>query len=331
LADVRLGVFNRVFVAGSLGEAYRHRLKEELKLRMPDDLLPCVFFLAVGDATNLHYGGTGFFVSTRSEAVSDRSYVYLVAAKHSIEKAKEEPGTLYLRVNSKDGGSRLLEAPVDWIYSERDGSDIAVAYFPLPWSADLEIKYIPVDLAVTQQTIASHEIGIGDELCVVGLFTEHTGAARNRPIVRGGILASMPHEPLEDPDTGHPYSAYLAEVRSAGGLSGSPVFVAFPLGRLRGSTERVHSDEHEAIQVDLAPRAPAYALLLGALRGHWNLANRTDSVAFGSEDLKAVNMGIAIVTPVQDALDIINGEELVKQRRTMDREETKRHAPRPGT
>lgn len=301
-----------------------------MPLRIPDDLLPCVFFLATGDPTDLHYGGTGFFVSIRSVAVPNRSYVYLVTAKHSLEKAKQEPGRLYLRVNAKDGGSRLLDAPIDWIYSARDGSDIAVAYFPLPWDPELDIKYIPVILAVTRKTIEDHEIGIGDELAVVGLFTERTGAARNLPIVRGGVLASMPHEPLQDPDTGLPYSAYLAEVRSSGGLSGSPVFVIFPLGRLSPLTPRAGSGEAGAVEMNLRNQAPSYGLLLGVLRGHWDLESRHDALAFGEEDLRAVNMGIAIVTPIEDALAIIDGEELVEQRRVLDREEAKQHVPGPG-
>jgi hypothetical protein len=251
----------------------------------------------------------------------------MVAGKHSIEKAKEDPGRLYLRVNTTDGGSRLLEAPLDWMYSARDGSDVAIAYFPLPWDPDLDIKFIPVVLAITRRAIDDHEIGIGDELCVVGLFTERTGTARNLPIVRGGILASMPQEPLIDPETGAPYSAYLAEIRSAGGLSGSPVFVLFPVGRLSPLTARAGTDEVGAVNMNQRNRAPSYGLLLGVLRGHWNLENHSDPLAFGEEDLAAVNMGIAIVTPIQDALDIINGDELVEQRKRLDREEVKQFPP----
>ena len=196
--DRRLGGLER-WVIGDPREAL---------LRIPDQVLSCVFFLAVGVPDNLKCGGTGFFLSAiRSEAVSDRSYVYLVTAKHSIENAKQLPGTLYLRLNTKDGGNRLYKAPVDWEYKgNRSGSDAAVAFFPMPWDEALDISYISALAAVTPEIIDSHEIGIGDELCMVGLFTEHRGTTRNLPIVRGGILASMPQEPPGGPGDRSPIS-----------------------------------------------------------------------------------------------------------------------------
>ena len=87
------------------------------------------------------------------------------------------------------------------------------------------------------------------------------------------------------------------------------------------------SNEAGAVDMNQRNRAPSYGLLLGVLRGHWNLENRSDPLAFGEEDLAAVNMGIAIVTPIQDALDIINGDELVERRKRLDRVEAKRFPP----
>ena len=74
--------------------------------------------------------------------------------------------------------------------------------------------------------IRSLNVGIGDELITVGLFTQRHGAQKKIPIVRSGIIAAMPDEPFEDQNTGKPYHAYLVEARSIGGLSGSPVFVS---------------------------------------------------------------------------------------------------------
>ena len=65
------------------------------------------------------------------------------------------------------------------------------------------------------------EIGIGSEVYFPGLFVHHHG--RNEPIVRGGIVSSMPTEPVLT-EFGEIH-AYLAEARSVGGLSGSPVIV----------------------------------------------------------------------------------------------------------
>jgi hypothetical protein len=80
---------------------------------------------------------------------------------------------------------------------------------------------IPLSIAVTPEIIAQHGIGLGDEVVIAGLFTQRHGRDRNLPILRGGLLASMPNEPLFDERTGFQYNAYIVEVRSIGGLSGS--------------------------------------------------------------------------------------------------------------
>ena len=60
----------------------------------------------------------------------------------------------------------------------------------------------------TQEIIDARGIGPGDDLVVMGLFASHVGRRRNLPIVRTGNIASMPQEPLVDPNTGQSYDAY---------------------------------------------------------------------------------------------------------------------------
>jgi hypothetical protein len=59
---------------------------------------------------------------------------------------------------------------------------------------------------------------------MVGLFTRFTGTTHLIPIVRTGNVAMMPRDRLPIAGFGE-MEAYLAEGRSIGGLSGSPVFV----------------------------------------------------------------------------------------------------------
>ncbi len=146
---------------------------------------------------------------------------------------------------------------------------------------------------------------------IAGLFTEHYGNQQNLPIVRSGIIAAMPTEPLEDTTTGLEYYAYLAEVRSIGGLSGSPVFVF--LGPARTYQKKVTLSRK--------------VYLLGLVRGHWDIKHHRQPLDFGMDELQEVNMGIATITPFQDALEIINSEELVKARRHFDKEQAKSKAP----
>ncbi len=247
-------------------------------------------------------------MSVSAHESPDLSFVYLITAKHCVEAAQREGQDLHIRVNLKAGGSEYLRIRGDWILS--DTSDVGVIpILELPDGS--EVRTIGDQMAVTDETIRDKNIGIGDELLVVGLFTRHSGKQRNLPILRGGMISAMPSEPLSGQD-GVPYYGYLAELRSIGGLSGSPVFVV---------------KENVAVPVASTPnlgiplrKTQTEFHFLGLVRGHWD---ETDS-QLGDLDMpggeKAVNMGIAIITPSQDCLAILAGEELTKQRRRMAKE-----------
>lgn len=54
--------------------------------------------------------------------------------------------------------------------------------------------------------------------------------------------------------------------------------------------------------------------LLGMIRGHWDLERRAHDVAVADEgeETERLNTGIAMVTPIQDVLRVINSEEMSK-------------------
>jgi hypothetical protein len=60
----------------------------------------------------------------------------------------------------------------------------------------------------------------------IGLFTRRIGSQRNIPIVRIGNVAALPEELIRT--RSGLMKAYLVEMRSIAGLSGSPVFVDLP-------------------------------------------------------------------------------------------------------
>ena len=74
-----------------------------------------------------------------------------------------------------------------------------------------------------------HPLGVGDRLYFPGLFAHHFGNERLQPIVRQGTMAAMNREPVVTNLDGNDVEidAYLVEVHSIGGLSGSPVIVRF--------------------------------------------------------------------------------------------------------
>src|SRR4029077_15217810 len=87
----------------------------------------------------------------------------------------------------------------------------------------------PISLAITDDQIdapgqGDRKVELGDEVFFTGLFHPHCGEGKNIPIVRIGNVAALREEPVLNPD-GRPADLYLAESRSIGGLSGSPVFM----------------------------------------------------------------------------------------------------------
>jgi Trypsin-like peptidase domain len=280
-------------------------------MRVPDMMLDSVAYLCVKNANGTVVpAGTGFFLSVKSETREQIRHGYLVTARHCIESAAPY-GALYARMNrTENGEAGLVELEPSWTYHDDETNDVAVLHFA---PRGFRIVVVERESLATADVIENESIGIGEELMVVGLFTRRHGRTANRPIVRAGIIAAMPDEPLEDHRSGLPYDAYLAEVRSIGGLSGSPVWVVINPARFHQSR--------------LEHRLHFY--LLGLIRGHWPKKEEWLSDSSGPEQ-DSLNTGIAIVTPIQKALDIIDSEESAKERRRVDREETRREGADRG-
>lgn len=212
-----------------------------------------------------------------------------------------------MRVNPVQGGANIIDLPPleRWLTPE-NAADVAAVRLTPP-APRYDLAPVTNSMFAGNEVIAEERMGIGDELVVTGLFRSHYGVQRNEPIVRSGIIAAMPADPLTDPDTGEPYSAYLAELRSLGGLSGSPVFVRLDPQR---AYNRVATRKY---------------YLLGLVRGHWD-ARRGADVEFGPE-AGEVNAGIAIVTPIAELTNLLYQDDEVKYRRRTEREWLTENAP----
>jgi hypothetical protein len=183
-----------------------------------------------------------------------------------------------------------------------DAVDLAALPIQLP--TEVLVTHYGESTFVTDEKVADYGIGIGDEIAMAGLFHQREGAERNIPILRSGIISAMPDEALVDKQ-GRPFDSYLVEVRSIGGLSGSPVFVILPPTRplVEGITTPVPGSFH----------------LLGIVRGHWS---QDALVSFNGKptflDIEQFNAGIASVTPMQQVAELLRTEPLVKH---LDRQE----------
>jgi hypothetical protein len=96
---------------------------------------------------------------------------------------------------------------------------------------------------------------------------------------------------------------YLAEGRSIGGLSGSPVFV-------RPTTRIVGLGNEQGPQSVFGVGGFHF---LGLMRGHWDLPLGVDV-----GHAEAVNMGISIVVPAKKILETLYHPELVALRNQQD-------------
>jgi hypothetical protein len=302
-ADTRAGGITR-WVLGDPAEL----------MRIPDNLLDLPVFLCVDDpGEGLKPMGTAFFLGLRGKPPSG----YLVTARHCVEKARSY-GQLYARLNKVGGGIATIKLENPWFFGDNDADDVAVASFPLVEAYAAGFDGWPMEIPVwclTEEKTKKEEVGVGDEVIAVGLFTHRDGKHQNRPIVRSGIIAAMPDEPL-DGSRGE-YDAYLVEIRSIGGLSGSPVFLMLPPGRVRPNKGSGWGFEMHRREF----------FLMGLVRGHWD-KNTPEYADMIGDDVPQLNTGVAIVTPIHKAVEVImNKEELVKERKQREREAAERNAP----
>jgi hypothetical protein len=282
-------------------------------MQISSEFLECVVFVHCEMGGIRRPAGTAFFVSLPAEQ-NGNSFRYLVTAKHVIDgvRAHSSDRIVHLRVNVRGGGFDWVDSAVDdWVTLEGDEYiDVAV----LPWlntsALVVDHQSIPAWAFLDNATLPKvHKVGLGDELFMTGLFVSHHGRKRNIPIVRFGNIAAMPDEPVHTSEGN--MSAYLAEARSLGGLSGSPAFVV--IGPLRVD------DKGEA---DIYRRS---IRLLGLVRGHWDAElteeeadTLIDSHLDGRREL--VNMGIAIIVPVDKILEVLNQPMPEENRRAQEEE-----------
>lgn len=208
--------------------------------RIPDGYLDAVIYLyrSVKDAeTGVHTGGSGFLIAQPLARDSKRSFTIAVTNRHVIED-----GCSVVRLNNRDGSTHILDIEERaWLMPD-DGSDLAV--FPLPVDREMQkLSQISRGALLSQAELGEKNIGIGDEVFLIGRFIGNDGRQTNVPTVRFGNIAQMPTV-LTD-DYGREQESFLVEVRSVGGYSGSPVLVHIaplsfrPEGRL-GQTPALH-------------------------------------------------------------------------------------------
>jgi hypothetical protein len=322
--DERITGFPKYYLGGKPVDA---------DMRVSEDYLESVCFICVkvpleNENYRLEFAGTGFIVSfpTRFQTVRMTCFV---TAKHVIQNIRKAGYTeIFVRINTEHGQSVVTELKGEWHYSDNPAVDVAVTFPGFPIVPGLKVHSVALENFATDEKIKQESIGIGDDVFAIGLFTHKSGNERNTPIMRTGIIASMPDEPLEtgeDDELPGICKIYLVELRSIGGISGSPVFVHLDFWRLGPNMFEK--------RIDIGGLTiQRKTFLLGLIRGHWNLERRVvahDHVPPATEDeeIEKLNTGIAMVTPIKDVLDIINGEAMMKKRLEVEKDYISQHKP----
>jgi hypothetical protein len=291
----------------------------------------CVCFVYANIKGECKPVGTAFFLAIPISDTHDA--IALVTALHVVAKIQQrsDDGKTFVRVNTKDGGFQMLAVNTDaWQKPDQSTEivDVCFCAWPFPWEeSDYDIRYFSAKQVATKDVMKDRRICVGNEVAFAGLFVNHHGQKRNEPIVRFGNISAIPAE-LVSIKYGD-IEAYLIESRSVGGLSGSPVFVDPGQFRI--------ADDGASREWRSTGEPGGY--LLGVMHGHWEApkeaaeidakeaeaaevdakeAEEADSPEAAEEDYfgiakEYINMGIAVVTPIDKVLKLIE-ESLWGQR-----------------
>ena len=184
--------------------------------RLQDNVLDCVVYLYPSKheaEEGIGSGGSGFLLRVAAKLIPKSHFNFVVTNRHVVDG-----GAKCIRLNTQDGKTDVFEFNPDRLFVSK-ADDLAIILMPtIPET--YSINAIPRESLVTKDFIKEHDIGIGDEILMLGRFINREGAQRNSPTARFGHIAQMMGDPINGQE-----EAILGEVRSIGGYSGSPVYV----------------------------------------------------------------------------------------------------------
>lgn len=222
--------------------------------RIQDRITHCAFYLYAdldSAKKGQQAGGTGFVVARihSSPILGGAGRLFLVSNKHVVH----QHGCSVARINRKDGGVDFIDLePHEWI--AHPNHDIA-AIGTNQIDPDVhECTWVHYNQLMDREFYTGRDVGVGDDVFMVGRFIGHDGGVRNRPSVRFGNISLAPADILNS-ETGIREESFGVEMRSKPGYSGSPVFVY----------------DFLSVRASLAtPRIDGFQVLLGVEWGHIN-------------------------------------------------------------
>lgn len=272
--------------------------------RIVADYVESLVFLyptAEAACANEDAGGSGFLLGVEYKEQPARAHVYVVTNGHVSDMTSP---SRVVRMQSRDGEILDLSGK-NWVEAEED--DVAVCSLDRSalFSDVAMVRATDVlregDLEDDTATYRSDHPRYGDEVFMASRLANEKLKDGSVPAVRFGTLASSRPAAVEHP-RGFYQDSFLVEMRSVSGHSGSPVFLHYNDATL-----------HMRQGLKIGP-VPADIRLLGIDWGH--LEERFGTSPVGSS---AWNAGISCIVPAWKITELLEDEELIKERRRVER------------
>lgn len=313
-----------------LGEASYNAWKIVGMPRIPDaEKLVCFLYKNKDDAKHgIKSGATGFvvgvpFKKVGSHVPKDACHYYIVTCDHVVDRFDNamHVGSTVVRVSSKKGGSSIIKnLPVkNWVSDKNN--DIAVCPIDLE-GTDCDVSIIQLSMTVTKEQIEQADIGLGDDLFMVGRFVDHPSISVNEPVARFGSISRIVKK-----ENSEEIESYYADMHSRTGFSGSPVIVY----RTPGSNLKNIFEEKDDNKKYKASKL-SFILLLGIHRGsfpeewevHRNIAKKGKPQEWEKDEnlITKGASGLSRVIPAQYLYNLLmNDDDLKTMRKEKESEE----------
>jgi len=243
----------------------------------------------------------------------DQYHLYAATCRHLIQPREErkQPSPV-VRMNTLDGRVKVIPAKVDeWKCSVTN--DVAV--LPLDYDPTYRQLHLNVDLFLTQEVMRQHDVGVGDDVVMVGRLVHHDGTQTNQPSVRFGRISMMPANVYHPSSDSRLEESFIIEVFSVSGYSGSPVFVRpFPGPKLSMWPSISSPNTNNAI-TQSGFCTPPQGTQQTTRGGPWLLGVEWGYI--NNHDQKYNNTGVCGVVPAWRLRELLDCDEL-KERRKAD-------------
>jgi|ERR1700722_4097873 len=294
--------------------------------RIPDYLLDCAIYLyeSAKDAQGAtKAGGSGFLYAIMIS--ENLGFIYAVSNWHVVTHAP------VLRLNTKAGDFDVLPYTTsDWTRHPDDETDLAAIPVAVT-EGNYRYSVVRDTDALTRERITALSIGVGDDIFAVGRFVNREGEQRNQPTVRFGILAQTPGDRIET-DVGR-QEAFLGEIRSISGYSGSPVFALVPsrrdpefMAKINPGQTALTQGLRKMMEDNILDMGGESVFFLGIDCAHLHTYEQVleHDRRTPTEMVVKSNTGMAIVIPAWKLTELLDVKTLKKQRAELLREYEKK-------